>query len=82
MTTDDAIDYLLPAMLNLGYRDSHKDALELEELLGSTEYKRWSGTSLDKLKPISKEYKRQLITLAGPYGKTILKMIRINNGLE
>jgi len=74
MTTDEVNDYLLPAMLNLGYQNLYKHALELEELLDSNEFRH--------IKPISEEYKKQLIALAGPHGKTILKMIRINKGLE
>jgi len=89
MTTTDVTEYLLPAMLNLGYPNSYKHALELERLLGYDEYAQWVGydeyaqwVRQPTYKPLSEEYKKQLIALAGPHGKTILKMIRINKGLE
>ena len=81
MTINEINDYLLPAMLNLGYKNSYKHALELEKLLGRDEYKKFIENRLPD-RSISEEYKKQLIALAGPHGKTILKMIRINKGLE
>ena len=82
MTYDDVIDYLIPVLVNLWGPDgnSRYHAETLDDLLGLTEYHEYKAMSSDK--PISEEYKKHLIALAGPHPHTVLKMIRINKGLE
>jgi hypothetical protein len=60
-------------------------AKKLEQELGVNYFTKWlcDGTSINSIVPYpSEEWKSLLHMLRGPHGRTILKMYRIQKGLE
>jgi hypothetical protein len=73
MTFEEALKYMMPAVLNLYNTDSLDDWSKLAEELGiSKEYEHYQGRHEREDTPMSDELKDLLTKLAGPYGKVVL----------
>lgn len=55
---------------------------ELDKALGITEYHDFYRSRQEDDTPLPEELKKLLLMLAGPHGKTILKVYRIRKGLK
>lgn len=62
--------------------DGWNQLVELDKALGITEYREFFPRPASLDKPMNEELKKLLVLLAGPHGKTILKVYRIRKGLE
>lgn len=89
MIRSDINQYYAPACKNL-FGDFDVDDLatrqslykKLDAAIGVIEYYSWCFTPEFHDMPLSNDLKWLLTNLAGPHGKTILKMYRIKIGLE
>ena len=73
MTFEEALKYMMPAVLNLYNTDSLDDWSKLAEELGILkEYEHYQERHEREDTPMSDELKDLLTKLAGPYGKVVL----------
>lgn len=77
MTSQELIDYWIPACMGLGVAASRLDGA-----LGIDEYVKYTSSTAINDRHMSSELRILLIKLAGPHGKTILRAFRIRKGLE
>lgn len=83
MTYDEVHEYLTPAMRGLGIENTISEGLRLDQELGIDAYGNYYHSEYDRdYKTLTPELKNLYRALAGPHGRTVLKMWRIKKGLE
>lgn len=81
MNRKDVEKYWIPACARLLSEEMY-DKHKLDELLGINEYGRYMNRAHAEDYPMSESLQQLLRSLAGPHGKTLLKVYRIKKGLE
>lgn len=81
MTLDECKLYLIPALKSIFGEASRDNAFKLDRLLGWSLYQDFHSFEYDTRSNFLEHQKELLIALAGPHGKTLLEVYRIQKGL-